>query len=104
MEERTLKTTRTIQAGLLKTLGGPWVIEDVELAAPREDEVLVRVVGSGICQSDISCRDGHFPVPLPIVVGHEGSGVVEAVGSRVSRIKVGDHVVLSFDSCGGCPN
>jgi Zn-dependent alcohol dehydrogenase len=93
-----------VRAALLKTLGGPWVIEDVELAAPRADEVLVRMVGSGVCHSDIACRDGDFPVPLPIVVGHEGSGVVEEVGSGVTSVKVGDHVVLSFDSCGACPN
>ncbi len=95
--------TTKAKAALVRKTGTPWVIEDVEIAAPREDEVLVRVVGCGICHTDIACRDGDFPVPLPMVLGHEGSGVVEAVGAKVTRVKPGDHVVLSFDSCGQCP-
>jgi Zn-dependent alcohol dehydrogenase len=91
------------RAAIVRKTGAPWIIEDVEVASPRDDEVLVRMVGTGICHTDIACRDG-FPVPMPIVLGHEGSGVVEAVGSKVSRVKVGDHVVLSFDSCGQCRN
>ncbi|WP_293393817.1 NAD(P)-dependent alcohol dehydrogenase [Nevskia sp.] len=85
-------------------MGAPWSIETVELAEPREDEVLVRMVGVGICHTDLSCRSGALPVALPIVLGHEGSGVVERIGSKVTRVRVGDHVVLSFDSCGQCRN
>ncbi len=90
------------RAAVIRKTGAPWVIEDVEVATPREDEVLVRMVGTGICHTDMGCKDGHFPVPMPIVLGHEGSGVVEAIGAKVSKVKVGDHVVMSFDSCGHC--
>lgn len=100
-----MSTTSTkARAAVVRTVNTPWAIEDVEVSAPREDEVLVRMVGTGICHTDISCKDGHFPVPMPIVLGHEGAGVVEKVGAKVSRVKVGDHVVLSFDSCGHCHN
>jgi len=61
------------------------------------------MVGTGICHTDLACRTG-FPVPMPIVLGHEGAGVVEVVGAKVKHIKAGDHVVLSFDSCGECRN
>ncbi len=96
--------SKKIRAAVLREIGKPWTIEEVQLDAPRDDEVLVRMVGVGICHTDSACRSGTFPVPLPIVLGHEGSGVVEAIGSKVSKLKVGDHVVLSFDSCGHCRN
>jgi aryl-alcohol dehydrogenase/geraniol dehydrogenase (NAD+) len=99
-----VSTSKKARAAVVREAGKPWTIEDVEIAAPREDEVLVRMAGTGICHTDVSCKDGHFPVPLPIVLGHEGAGVVEAVGAGVGRVKVGDHVVLSFDSCGHCHN
>jgi Zn-dependent alcohol dehydrogenase len=91
----------TAKAAILRKVGGPFAIESIAVAAPREDEVLVRIVGVGVCHTDIACRDG-FPIPMPIVLGHEGSGIVEAVGSKVERIRVGDHVVLAFNSCGTC--
>jgi aryl-alcohol dehydrogenase len=78
--------------------------EDHRLDALRPDEVLVRVVGAGICHTDLSSRDGALPVPLPAVLGHEGAGVVEAVGSEVTRAVPGDTVLLSFSSCGACPS
>ncbi|MGQ0618935.1 MAG: NAD(P)-dependent alcohol dehydrogenase [Panacagrimonas sp.] len=99
-----MNTSTKARAAVVRTANTPWVIEDVEVSAPREDEVLVRMVGTGICHTDITCRDGHFPVPMPIVLGHEGAGVVERVGAAVTKVKVGDHVVLSFDSCGECHN
>lgn len=99
-----MSTRIPARAAVVRTVNSPWSIEDVEISAPREDEVLVRMVGTGICHTDISCKDGHFPVPMPIVLGHEGAGVVEQVGAKVSHVKVGDHVVLSFDSCGHCHN
>lgn len=91
------------RAAVLSAPGGAFTIEDIALQKPRRDEILVRVAGVGVCHTDVVCR-GDFPVPLPIVLGHEGSGVVEAVGAGVTRIRPGDHVVLSFDSCGVCPN
>ena len=97
-------TSKNARAAVVRKVGAPWVIEDVQIAAPRDDEILVRMVGTGICHTDMGCRDGHFPVPMPIVLGHEGAGVVESVGAAVTRVKAGDHVVLSFDSCGQCRN
>ncbi len=69
------------QAAVARTPGQPFKIEDVTVAAPRHDEIRVRMVGAGICHTDLVCRDG-FPVPMPIVLGHEGAGTVEAVGRR----------------------
>jgi aryl-alcohol dehydrogenase/geraniol dehydrogenase (NAD+) len=79
------------------------LVETVDVAAPRDDEVLVRMVATGVCHTDIVCRDA-FPVPMPIVLGHEGAGIVEAVGAKVSSLVVGDHVIFSFNSCGACSN
>jgi aryl-alcohol dehydrogenase len=90
------------KAALLEEVGGPLRLAGVDLCAPAEGEVLVRMRGVGICHTDISARDGIFPVPLPAVLGHEGSGVVEAVGPGVETLRVGDHVALSFDHCGDC--
>jgi aryl-alcohol dehydrogenase len=78
-------------------------IEHVSLKDLRPDEILVRVEATGVCHSDVAVRDGAFPIPRPIVLGHEGSGVVERVGSAVRKVGVGDHVVLSFMTCGRCP-
>jgi aryl-alcohol dehydrogenase len=93
-----------IRAALVREKSGPFVIEEVELDEPREDEVLVRIFGSGICHTDLMARDQYLQVPLPGVFGHEGSGIVEKVGSKVRKVSVGDHVVLSFLSCGVCPS
>ncbi|HEX5804882.1 MAG TPA: NAD(P)-dependent alcohol dehydrogenase [Macromonas sp.] len=97
----TAPASTTAQAAVLRTVGAPLQIETIEVGPPRDDEVLVRMVGVGVCHTDLACQHG-FPVPLPVVLGHEGSGVVEAVGSQVKNVKVGDHVVMSFNSCGHC--
>ncbi len=78
------------------------VIEPVTLEDPRGEEVLVRIKGVGVCHTDMVMRDGLLPVPLPVVLGHEGAGIVESVGDAVHSLKPGDHVVLSFASCGSC--
>ena len=91
-----------IEAAVLRDPAGPLVIETLELAAPGPHEVLVRIVGAGMCHTDVLPRVGY--APTPIVTGHEGSGVVEVVGSAVTSVAVGDHVVLSFDSCRECAN
>jgi aryl-alcohol dehydrogenase len=65
--------------------------------------LLVRVVACGICHTDVACRDADIAVPLPIVLGHEGAGIVEQVGSAVNQIAIGDSVLLSFSHCGSCP-
>lgn len=98
-----MSTAIKARAAVVREIKGKFLIEDVEVAAPRENEVLVRMVGVGMCHTDLVARDG-FPVPMPIVLGHEGAGVVEQVGSKVTNVKPGDHVVLSFASCGGCRN
>lgn len=90
-------------AALVREVGQPFHVEEIDVAAPRGSEVLVRMVGVGMCHTDLVARDG-FPVPMPIVLGHEGAGVVEAVGPDVKNISIGDHVVLSFASCAACAN
>ena len=91
-----------ITAAVVREKSGPFVIEELELDDPRGDEVLVRMAGSGLCHTDLVARDGFMPIPNPAVLGHEGAGVVEKVGSRVTKVKPGDHVVMSFRSCGAC--
>ena len=76
-------------------------IETVELDEPRPDEILVKVVGVGLCHTDMVAKTGAIGA-LPIVLGHEGSGIVEKVGSAVSKVKAGDRVAISFRSCGTC--
>jgi aryl-alcohol dehydrogenase len=93
-----------IQAAITRYKKASFSIESVDLEAPRADEVLVRVVGAGVCHTDVKMRDGTRPLPYPIVLGHEGAGIVEAVGADVTHVQAGDHVVLTFNSCGRCPN
>ena len=83
---------------------GPFIIEEIEVSEPKNNEVLVRVTASGVCHTDAAVRNQEMPVPLPAVLGHEGSGIVEKVGEGVSSVKAGDHVVLSYASCGKCEN
>ena len=92
----------TAKAAVSRAAGAQPQIETVTVEAPRPDEVLVEMRGVGVCHTDMVMRDGHLPVPLPVVLGHEGSGVVKAVGSDVTELAVGDHVVLSFMSCSHC--
>jgi aryl-alcohol dehydrogenase len=91
-----------IKAAVVREKSGPFKIEEIELDEPRDDEVLVHIVGSGICHTDLVGRDQYLPIPLPAVFGHEGSGVVEKVGARITKVKPGDHVVMSYLSCGTC--
>ena len=92
----------SIQAAVLRTKGGPLRIESLTLEGPRDDEILVRIVASGICHTDIDMCDSWDDADGPVVLGHEGAGVVESVGKRVRSVKRGDHVVLSYQSCGCC--
>lgn len=91
-----------IQAAVLRNKGGPLRIESLELEGPREDEVLVDIVATGICHTDIDFYDDWDGAAEPVVLGHEGAGVVERVGKRVKGVRRGDHVVLSYQSCGRC--
>jgi aryl-alcohol dehydrogenase len=79
-------------------------MNQVELDGLRPDELLVRIIACGICHTDLAVRDAQLPVPLPIVLGHEGAGIVEAIGADVTIAGPGDRVVLSFNSCGKCPS
>ncbi len=91
-------------AAVMSDRHGRWAIETLDVADPGLQEVLVRVVASGICQTDVHARDGFFPIPCPAVYGHEGAGVVERVGSAVTTLKPGDHVIMANPSCGECPD
>jgi S-(hydroxymethyl)glutathione dehydrogenase/alcohol dehydrogenase len=83
--------------------GEPLAVCELELAPPGPDEVLVRILATGICRSDLSYIDGKWPTPLPIVLGHEGAGMIEAVGDGVPGERVGEPVVLTFSpACGRC--
>ncbi|MEO8570387.1 MAG: alcohol dehydrogenase catalytic domain-containing protein [Chloroflexota bacterium] len=93
----------TTRGAVLRTPGEPVTIEDLAVAAPRAGEVRVRILASGVCHSDLHVRDGDWPRPTPIVMGHEGAGVVDAVGSGVRSLSVGQPVVLSWlVPCGRC--
>lgn len=91
-----------VQAAVTRAPHASMVLETLELGEPRADEIVVRLVATGVCHTDIAMRDQAFPVPQPIVLGHEGAGVVEGIGASVTRVAVGDHVVMSYDSCGRC--
>jgi S-(hydroxymethyl)glutathione dehydrogenase/alcohol dehydrogenase len=94
---------RTMRAAVLYEPGQPMVVEDVQLDDPEPGEVLIRIAASGVCRSDLHVLKGEWRAPLPIVLGHEASGRVEAVGPNVRHIQPGDRVVLSFaPSCGYC--
>ncbi len=107
-----VSTTCAWQGGRMKTkaavlweLNAPWSIEDIELDAPGPNEVLVKLAASGMCHSDEHLVTGDLPFELPIIGGHEGAGVVQAVGAGVSWVQPGDHVVFGFiPSCGRCPS
>jgi aryl-alcohol dehydrogenase len=91
-----------IRAALTYAPDKPFEIQEVELEAPREDEVLVRLVGAGICHTDLGVK-AEWPAELgPLVLGHEGAGVVEDIGSAVTGLAAGDHVLLSYRSCRDC--
>lgn len=81
----------------------PQVVDDLEIREPGPGEVLVAVAAAGLCHSDLSVIDGTIPFPVPVVLGHEGAGVVEAVGAGVGHVAPGDHVSLStLANCGAC--
>jgi len=93
----------TTRAAVLRTVGRPTSIEELTVADPRAGEVRIRVLASGVCRSDLHVRDGEWPRPTPIVMGHEGAGVVDAIGAGVSGLAVGQPVALSWlVPCGIC--
>lgn len=93
--------SREVQAAVVRKAGS-FELGTVLMEPPRPDEVLVRIVATGLCHTDLVVRDQVYPVPLPVVLGHEGAGIVEAVGSAITKVAPGDHVALSFMHCGQC--
>ncbi|MGO1884917.1 MAG: NAD(P)-dependent alcohol dehydrogenase, partial [Citricoccus sp.] len=93
-----------IEALVVEKKNAPFVREELELEQPGPGEVLVRVVASGVCHTDAITQAGDMPLPLPGVLGHEGSGVVEAIGEGVDSVVVGDHVIMGWPYCGQCRN
>lgn len=93
-----------IKAAVLNAPHAALRIETLELEEPRHDEILVRLVATGVCHTDISMIGRPFPVQQPIVLGHEGAGIVEAVGGGVTKVQAGDRVVMSYNACGHCPS
>jgi S-(hydroxymethyl)glutathione dehydrogenase/alcohol dehydrogenase len=92
-----------MRAAVLYEVGRPLQIEEVELAGPGPHEVLVRIVASGVCHSDLHVVEGVLPHPMPVVLGHEAAGIVEEVGPGVTSLRPGDHVVISVvPVCGRC--
>ncbi len=93
-----------ITAAVVRERSGAFNVEQVELCDPRDDELLVEIVGSGMCATDLHGRDAYYPTQFPKVFGHEGAGVVRSTGNAVTNFKTGDHVVISYPWCGACPN
>ncbi len=98
--------TTTMQAAVVRTFGQPLAIEDVPIPTPGPGEVLLKVVASGVCHTDLHAADGDWPVKptLPFIPGHEGAGIVAGVGAGVTRVKEGDAVGIAWlhDACGAC--
>ncbi|NRA97697.1 MAG: alcohol dehydrogenase catalytic domain-containing protein, partial [Planctomycetes bacterium] len=91
------------RAAVVHEVAGPIVVEELELSAPRAGEALVRILAAGVCHSDWHLVTGATKHPLPVVLGHEGAGVVEAVGDGVTSIEEGDRVALNWAPyCGTC--
>lgn len=93
-----------IEAAVFRDGARDPAIEPVRVAELRDHEVLVELVATGICHTDLTCRDGFMPMPRPVILGHEGAGRVAEIGAKVSTLKVGDPVVLTFLPCGECAN
>jgi S-(hydroxymethyl)glutathione dehydrogenase / alcohol dehydrogenase len=95
---------RMVRAAVLPGVGQPLEIrDDIEVEAPRAGELKVRMAASGVCHSDLSVQNGTLMQATPVVLGHEGAGVVEEVGEGVTDLKPGDHVVISWvPQCGEC--
>jgi aryl-alcohol dehydrogenase len=91
-----------VTAAIARAPGADFTLETVELDEPRPDEILIRIAAVGVCHTDLVAREGGMPFSMPAVLGHEGAGVVEKVGSAVSKVAAGDRVAITFRSCGQC--
>ena len=93
-----------IRALVVEAKDAPFKVEEIDLAEPGRGEALVRIVAAGVCHTDAITRAGDMPMPFPSILGHEGSGIVEAVGPGVTTIAPGDKVIIGWPSCGECRN
>jgi len=94
----------SITAAIANAPQEPFEIATCKLGDPQQGEVLVRVHACGICHTDMAVKLQHIPIPMPKVLGHEGAGIVEKAGPGTTHLRPGDHVLMSFGSCGECPN
>ena len=94
-----------MKAAVLFETKKPLVIEEIALRKPKGNEVIIKTAASGLCHSDLHFIDGELPYPLPVVLGHEASGIVEMIGDNVTYVKPGDHVITCLSVfCGVCDN
>src|SRR3546814_14146086 len=92
-----------MKAAVLRQVGTPLTIEDVQINKPGPHEVLIRTMAAGVSHSDLHFYEGSYPYPLPAVLGHESAGIVEQVGAEVRTVKPGDHVITCLSAfCGHC--
>src|SRR5262249_62312863 len=102
----SLTMGKTMQAAVVREFGKPLVIQEVDIPTPGPGEILVKVAATGVCHTDLHALDGDWPVKPqpPFIPGHEGAGIVAAVGSGVSRLREGDPVGVAWlhDACGAC--
>lgn len=96
-----MSTCMTVAAVVAR--GAPFALVEAEVPEPGPGELRIAVRAAGICHTDLAFRDIELGTPLPMVLGHEGAGIVDAVGEGVEGFRVGDRVALSYDSCGHCP-
>lgn len=101
-QNRRGKFTMKITAAVLNEINTDFEFKEIELDEPKANEVRVKLVASGVCHTDAAVKDGTIPVPMPAILGHEGAGIVESVGSSVTGFEPGDHVILGFAFCGKC--
>lgn len=98
----SISTHAEVTAAVLYERNGPFVLRQMTIEPPRAGEVRVRIVATGMCHTDAAVRSGDIPVALPVVLGHEGAGIVEATGPGVTKVAPGDHVVITQMNCGLC--
>ncbi|MFC6154789.1 NAD(P)-dependent alcohol dehydrogenase [Nocardioides yefusunii] len=93
-----------ITALVVEEKDAPFTVQEVDLAEPGRGEVRLKIVAAGVCHTDAITREGDMPMPFPSILGHEGAGVVEAIGEGVTQVAVGDKVIIGWPSCGECRN
>ncbi|WP_018149249.1 NAD(P)-dependent alcohol dehydrogenase [Henriciella marina] len=94
--------TQSARAAIAEKKEAEFKLSDVEISDPGPHEVRIRIIATGVCHTDLAVRDGMLPTNFPVVLGHEGAGIIESAGAHVHDLKEGDRVVLSYGSCGHC--